>query len=764
MVQKILGAQRDFSFGQVDVSLKRQDDHPARKAGLRQMVNARILNATSIQNRSGRTALFPITNSCARIEEFTISVGKTFKIAFGPSRIQIINSVGAVVQQFTTQGNGAALPWTAFNLNSIVYAIFNTSIYIAFAGMRPQVVAFDGVSTWAISDYAELLAGNQKRTTFYRISPQGITIAPSATTGSVTVVASSPVFSAALVGTRIRYVSRQLLITAFTDSTHVTATVEETLPGSQTIQFTSNPALFFSIGDQVIGATSNSKGIVITLNGSPNTMQVQLLTNDTVVLPNGSPAGSGVYAFVPENIVGPGGSLASQTQSAIQAPLAVTVWDDEVMNDLRGYPASCFTDQFRLGFCDFPSVPGGINWSAINSPTDLYANDASSPSNAIFEIVPDKSRVFYVVPGMESSEFVFCDRKLYYILINATNPLVPGSVGFQILSSDGCAQVQPRAAQEALVYVNAGRNSVVAITAPGAYNRPFNTNNLTEFHSDLFSNVVALAVPTADGTFNERYIYALNSDGSLIVGKYTTQSGEIKGGIGWGPWNGVGAVAWVAAWASDVLFSTSYFGTPICEILDDNQYLDASLPVNSAPAAFAPPGGKGPLWFIPSQTVNLMDQVTRSMGTYQIDANGFIVPQFNGGEDLNAASLIAGQQWTMVAEPFCPDANPGSDVGQRMFKRRISRFAAYVVNSTGFLMARLFSGPITRTSPPLGTVMNTRRVTTWNQDDDPTAPPPLRETAERWRPLGRSFDPRVAIIKDTPGPLLIEELGIEATI
>ena len=29
-----------------------------------------------------------------------------------------------------------------------------------------------------------------------------------------------------------------------------------------------------------------------------------------------------------------------------------------------------------------------------------------------------------------------------------------------------------------------------------------------------------------------------------------------------------------------------------------------------------------------------MDQVTRAMGTYKTDANGFIVPQFNGGENL----------------------------------------------------------------------------------------------------------------------------------
>jgi hypothetical protein len=85
------------------------------------------------------------------------------------------------------------------------------------------------------------------------------------------------------------------------------------------------------------------------------------------------------------------------------------------------------------------------------------------------------------------------------------------------------------------------------------------------------------------------------------------------------------------------IFTSSYFGTGICDILDDTQYLDCALPVNAAPTAFTPPIGKGPLWFIPSQTVTLMDQVTRYMGTYFVDANGFIIPQFNGGEDLTLA-------------------------------------------------------------------------------------------------------------------------------
>ena len=39
-----------------------------------------------------------------------------------------------------------------------------------------------------------------------------------------------------------------------------------------------------------------------------------------------------------------------------------------------------------------------------------------------------------------------------------------------------------------------------------------------------------------------------------------------------------------------------------------------------------------------------------------------------------------------------------------------------------------------------------------------------RQTNEEWRPSGYSYDPRVAIIKDTPGPLEIQEIGMEISI
>jgi hypothetical protein len=339
-------------------------------------------------------------------------------------------------------------------------------------------------------------------------------------------------------------------------------------------------------------------------------------------------------------------------------------------------------------------------------------------------------------------------------------------VAFKTVSGDGAAQVQPRLAQELILYANAGQNSMMAIVASGAYLRPFNTRNLSDFHGHLFNNIAAIAVPTADGTFNERYAYVLNGDGSLVVGKYSPESLLTNAPVvGWGPWNnGTGAVTWVAAHRADVLFTSSYFNSPIVEILDDSVYLDGAMTINPVTATFAPPPGLGPLWLIPTHTVALMDQGTRFMGVYDIDADGFIIPQNSGGEDLTSASLIAGQPWTMTVEPFASDAQSGADMHQRMGLRQFSYLAAYVINSTGFLIASLFSAKQTKTSPAPGTITNQRRVPAWNIDDDATLPPTQRETVESWTPPGSSFDPRAAIIKDTPGPLLIAEIAMEISL
>ena len=55
-IPKIIGAQRDFSAGELDLSMKRADANPMMKIGARQLSNFNILCSGAAANRPGRRA------------------------------------------------------------------------------------------------------------------------------------------------------------------------------------------------------------------------------------------------------------------------------------------------------------------------------------------------------------------------------------------------------------------------------------------------------------------------------------------------------------------------------------------------------------------------------------------------------------------------------------------------------------------------------------------------------------------------------------
>jgi hypothetical protein len=763
-IAKLVGAQRDFSSGELDSSIKRSDDSAKMKSGARQLSNWRILNSHSITNRPGRTALFP---EQGRVEQATLKPGFSFFIAFGAGYLRIYNAAGTQVFNTTLKGDGTtAIPWTLPTVSKIVWSIYKFTIYITYGDDAPtnipQLLTWDGVSstsTWTLSTFAfQALLNGGIDAPFYRLAPKGVSMLPSALTGTITLNTSAPYFVSGMVNNHIvRYQNSQIKITAVANSMQATGLVLQTLPMAVSIApsvGTQNGA--FYVGEIVV----NSKGYqaqVTAVSGGGITVsflsQFTFITSDIVVGPHGSmQAGTITAAGIADSLI----------------------WDEQIFDSYLGWPQATFFDQNRLGFCNIPSLPSGISYSALSIFNSFFPT--ALPNGPIFALVPFGAQVFYVVPGMESSEFVFCDKAIYYIPITATVPLTPNNITFNALSRTGCHPgVEPRLAGQVIIYMKPGSVSVGAVQAPGAYYRPYIVDDVSEIHSHLFAQpAVAIAIPGASAQFEELYVYIALADGSIVTGKYFVRAGLLEaaaeGGpkIGWAPWSGAFTVSYVAASNTEVFFTTSYApnGIPavnIVERLDSTQYLDAAIPVANVPVPFVT-AGKGPLYAFANGSVTLIDLGTRAMGTYFIDANGNIIPQNLGGENLSSNQLVAGQPWTATLEPFSPLAPPGNDAMQRLRRRRTSWLVVYVSNSTGFLFARLFSGPVTRTSPAPGTIMNSFRVETWNQDDDPTQAPPLREQAYWWRPIGKDYDPRRGFIKDTPGPLLIHEVAMEISV
>src|SRR5450755_4656046 len=99
MPLKHITSQTDFSAGEVDSTLKRDDEHPARKVGLRQCVNFRMTNGGGVANRFGRSAQFL---DGPRVVEVLMGTGAVFTFCFSATGgantgVLTVRSAGASV-------------------------------------------------------------------------------------------------------------------------------------------------------------------------------------------------------------------------------------------------------------------------------------------------------------------------------------------------------------------------------------------------------------------------------------------------------------------------------------------------------------------------------------------------------------------------------------------------------------------------------------------------------------------------------------------
>src|SRR6516164_3065921 len=120
-IAKITGAQIDFSAGELDESVKRAHES-IQKIGARQMANWRILTSKLLQNRPGRSALFP---AIGRTEEVSMPSGTVFFLNFSAASLKVFNAAGTQVFSASTllltpTGSPVAIPWTNLSIGGIV--------------------------------------------------------------------------------------------------------------------------------------------------------------------------------------------------------------------------------------------------------------------------------------------------------------------------------------------------------------------------------------------------------------------------------------------------------------------------------------------------------------------------------------------------------------------------------------------------------------------------------------------------------------------
>jgi len=687
--------QTSFSAGDLAPEVAMRQDTDQYQNGAKSLLNRRMLIGGGHVRRPGSWWEAELGTDPV-ITDFIVNQTTQYVLSFTAGEMHAyVRDVDT--GHLTAAGSITGAPWTGTIYKEMDWVQRGNVIFLTHTSMIQQRIERTGAATWARTNFSYSI-GNAGRPEqpYLKVVSDSITLQPSAQTGSVTLTTSAAVFVAAHVGQYIRYLSKAMLITGFTDSTHVTATVIEFLPSTQTLTVTGSAG--FATGEVIEGVTSTAKGLIVAIGDA---------THITVIIIEG------LINFTVENIIGPN-STTAVSAVATDAPAATTDWDEQLFG-IYGYPACIELHRNRLLFGGHPAAPDYMIASAIN---DLYNFNVGTggDADAIIESIGDAGASKILQFSSAEQLLVLTDRGPYYVPEGQNNPFRASSISFLPFGSpwpiNATAQVQ--AFDSGAVMVSG--SLIIKARQTGNTTASWDADEVSLLSPHLIETPDRVAVTSNFGGAPERYAAFRNSDGTLVL----LQLVEVQKIRNFTKWTTEGTYLSVASIAGDLYAAVARTidgtTTYILELFDQDITLDAATQYSTKP-----------------------DMDAAVLARYGDTTVNVVTPDYHLGEypitvrTVPDGPFTVGLYYTSVTQTLPPViAGPeGPMAGDLM---RILECYVHVLGSARFSA-------------------NGYTLSAYQLTDDVSEPPPLKNGPQRFQFMGWEREPTITITQADPLPL-----------
>lgn len=206
-----------FTAGELAPELGGRPDLRAYENGARSLRNVMILPTGGVARRPGLRFLAALPGP-ARLIPFEFSTEQTYLLALTNGLITVFRDDVPVAT--------IASPFTTAQIGQVAWTQSADTLLLAHPDVAPRRVTRTSHTAWQIAPWS--FAAEP----FHRFADDAITIAASATGGTITLTASAAVFAAGHVGATLRLNGRRVRITTVGTTTSATATVLDTLAGT----------------------------------------------------------------------------------------------------------------------------------------------------------------------------------------------------------------------------------------------------------------------------------------------------------------------------------------------------------------------------------------------------------------------------------------------------------------------------------------------------------------------------------------------------
>ena len=506
--------QNDFSFGAARPEAEERDDTPAVLNGLKEAQNTIVLTTGQTEERPG--TLYEAETAATEGVEVDLGIGRVFDLHLTPTGCVLYASDGSVAYTNSSTTwitvTGVFGSPTFADLDFWVVPDPDTDQILIGSNHTPIYSLSIASGSWALSAFAFDTDLNGAKLQPYWPYYPGVTIQPSARTGSITITASASIFTAAHVGMSIRYVDREIVLTGFTSATEMDGTVVEELP--KTYAITVADVSGFVIGQAVEEETLGGQGIITGIAASVLTV-LSTAKYEEFEASN--------------NLVGPNSS-ASISSLTTASPAASFLWDVQMLNSVHGYPGSATRHLSRVVLGRFPGARLGFAVSVAGAVGDftMGANDADG---FVETVGADLGGELLHVISAEDLLFM-TTRGIYYHLTRDGSGITPTNIRLVLFSRVGSASVRPIAIDDGAVFVDAVGSQIFAATLVGDINKAWRARSMTKYHSHLVSGPTKIGATASGSQTPENFVYVVNSDGTAAVAQWDRDESRLS----WRPW------------------------------------------------------------------------------------------------------------------------------------------------------------------------------------------------------------------------------------
>ena len=212
-----------FTAGEISTRLLGRGDLAAYANGARRLRNVFIHPTGGVTRRSGLLFIDQAPGP-GRLVAFEFNSEQVYLLVFTDMRVDVYRDGVAVAS--------AETPWTEAQLAAIVWTQSADTLLVCHPDVPPQKVTRTSESDWTVTPWVFFPEGDAIRQPYHKFSDSAVTLAASATTGTVTLTASADLFVPDHVGQRFRLALKEVEIASVVSATEATAAVKQTLTGT----------------------------------------------------------------------------------------------------------------------------------------------------------------------------------------------------------------------------------------------------------------------------------------------------------------------------------------------------------------------------------------------------------------------------------------------------------------------------------------------------------------------------------------------------